>query len=333
MPAGYGHQGTYGPGMFFVSTRPGGASAVRLYEITNNTLNNPQINFYSAATLAYSPGVDADQQGSTDKLDTRDNRLQNAFYLNGILHYSFHSDIGNGWNGINYNRLVVNSLSNFSSTFGLQGTYDYAYPTIASFSTDVNDHTVMIAFLRSGPSIFPETRVVKCDHGFNWSNSVSVKAGETHVDFQTSTEERWGDYIGIARKHNSSVQRVWLAGCYGANVIGQRNNSWKTWVAEIVGDGTTTSVEGIENHHEAKVFPNPSYDFFNVEFETRDESIVTIELFDMEGKMVKLLYQDVPKQGLNRLAFNKGALTSGSYILQIRNEKESLHREQVLVLD
>lgn len=298
MPAGYGQQGTYGPGMYLVSTRPGGASAIRLYEVTNNTLNNPQMNFYSATTNPYSPGVDADQNGSSDKLDARDNRLQNAFYLDGIVHYVFHSDIGNGWNGINYNRLQLSTLSNFSGTFGLQGSFDHVYPAVASFATSPSDQTVMISFLRSGPSIFPETRVVKCDHGFNWSNSTLVKAG-----------------------------------CYGANVTGQLNNTWKTWVAEIVGDGTSTSIESPETAVETKIFPNPSYDFFTLEFEAPENSRVAIELFDMEGKLVKNLYYDYPKAGLNHLVFNKEALPPGSYLLNIESEEGPISHEQIIILE
>ncbi|MBK6820752.1 MAG: hypothetical protein IPG85_14685 [Bacteroidetes bacterium] len=55
--------------------------------------------------------------------------------MNGKLHFTFHSDIGNGWNGINYNRLTVSSLTNQSTTFGLSGSYDYSYPSVASFQT------------------------------------------------------------------------------------------------------------------------------------------------------------------------------------------------------
>lgn len=333
MPAGYGHQGNYGPGIYLVSNRPGGSSSIRLYEITNRSNASPVINFYSANTTAYSPAIDSDQLGSSDKLDNRDNRLQHAFYLGGIIHFTFHSDIGQSWNGINYNRLNVSQVTNQSSTFGLQGTHDYSYPTVASISSTPSDKSVVIAFLRASATIYPEIRAVRCDDGLNWSNSVEVKAGETHVDFLQGTEERWGDYIGIARKYNATVPEVWLAGCYGANISGQRNNTYKAWIAQIKADGTSTSTEIPEEKIETKVFPNPIYDFLHVEFEATNREVISIELFNLDGKLIKHLYRDVPKQGTNRLSFNRAALSSGTYQLLIRNENEILHNEQVLVLD
>jgi hypothetical protein len=227
VPASYGFQGNYGPGIYFVSSRSSGDNRIRLWDLTNDMGNNPQMNSYTINTTSYSPSADAAQLGSTDKLDNGDCRIQNAFYLNGIVHFVFHSDVGSGWNGINYNRLTVSNATNLSSTFGLVGSYDYSYPAVAPFSTSLSDKSVMIAFLRSSASIYPQVRVINCDNNLQWSSSTLVKSGETFVNF-LSGDERWGDYTGISRRHNSSTPKIWLAGCYGANIVSQnRNNTLK----------------------------------------------------------------------------------------------------------
>ncbi len=332
IPASFGHQGNYGPGIYMVSSESAGENRIRLWDLTDDMSGTPQLLTYTIAVDPYSPAANALQSGSNDQLDNGDCRIQNAFYLNGIVHFVFHSDIGDGWNGIHYNRLDVVDQFNQTSTFGLQGSYDYSYPAVVPFSTSNNDLSVMVAFLRSSGDTYPEVRVVNCDQQMNWSPSVRVKAGETFVDF-LNDDERWGDYTGIARKHNSPDPRIWLAGSYGANINNQNVfNTYKTWVAEVRA-GAIVSVDPSSPTEDVQVFPNPTYDLMQIQFSMAEREHINIELFDANGRLVKLLYSDSPKAGDNRLTFNKGALSQGSYILSIRSNTHILHNEKLVILD
>jgi hypothetical protein len=332
IPASFGHQGNYGPGVYLVSSESSGENRIRLWDLTGDMSGTPELVSYTVAVDSYSPAANALQSGSADQLDNGDCRIQNAFYLNGIVHYVFHSDIGEGWNGIHYNRLDVADIFNQTSTFGLQGSYDYSYPAVVPFSTSPTDLSVMVAFLRSSEDSYPEVRVVNCDQQMNWSPSTRVKAGETFVDF-LSNDERWGDYTGIARRHNSADPRIWLAGCYGANITSQNVfNTYKTWVAEVTG-GEMVSVDETQADNDLLVFPNPTYDLIQVNFTMAQHELIHIELFDAEGRLVKLLYRDAPRAGENKLTFNKGALAQGTYVLSIRSNTQVLHNEKIVVLD
>lgn len=166
---------------------------MQLYDLTDDmTASNEQLNYYSISTTAYSPAADAGQLGTTCLLDNGDCRMLSGFYLNGIVHFVFHSDIGNGWNGINYNRLTLSTSTNQSSVFGLSGTYDYSYPSLASYATTISDKSVMIGFGRSSSAIYPEVRVVNCDDAMNWSPSTLVKSSSTFVGNNSQIDERWG---------------------------------------------------------------------------------------------------------------------------------------------
>ena len=333
VPASFGHAGNYGPGIYLISSKSGGDNRIRLWNITDDATNNPSIQNYTINTTAYSPAANAEQKGTTDLLDNGDCRIQNAFYLNGIIHYVFHSDIGDAWNGINYNRLTVSSLTNQSSTFGLQGTADYSYPSMASFSTSSTDKSVMITFLRSSSALYPEVRVVNCDDNMEWSNSTLVKAGETFIDFSSDTDERWGDYTGIARKHNSTTPRVWLAGSYGANIAqANTNNTFKTRVAEVY-SSSTTPVTDITTSNKISVYPNPSYDLVNIQFNMLKAEKITIRVIDQNGKVVKTLYQDIARIGENKLVFNRGALSKGVYFINISSETQIIKNEKIVILD
>jgi len=332
-PASYGHQGNYGPGIYLLSNKAGGDNRIRLWDLTDDMSGSPSLNSYTINTTSYSPSPDASQLGTTDLLSNGDCRIQNAFYLNGIVHFVFHSDIGSGWNGINYNRLTVSSLTNQSSTFGLAGSFDYSYPAVVPFSTSTSDKSVMIAFLRSSSSTYPQLRVVNCDNSMQWSSSTLVKAGETYVNFLTG-DERWGDYTGISRKHNSGTSRIWLAGCYGGNIVSQSAyNTWKTWVAEVYGTSTVGLNDDISLSNSISMSPNPTYDLINIYFTTESSEKTTIQILDINGRVVKTLYSDTPKVGENKLTFNKGALTAGTYLVSISTSTKILKNEKLIILD
>ncbi len=325
LPVGSGQDLLFGPGCYLVSTSSSGASDISLYELTDDlTASNEQLNYYSVPTTAYSPAGNSYQLGTSCLLDNGDCRSLSGFYLNGIIHFVFHSDIGNGWNGINYNRLNVGSQTNQSSMFGLSGTYDYSYPSVSSFTTNIADKSVMIGFGRAGSSIYPEVRVINCDDGMNWSNSTLVKSSSFACQ-TSSTVERWGDYTGTARKHNSINPSIWMSGMFGNS-----SNSWDTWVAEIH-DNSITGIKEINNKNSLKVFPNPVLESFTIDFSLSENTNLEIGIFDISGKMVKELYNGKGVQGENVFSFNKANLSPGTYFLIIKNNLNTIKNEKIII--
>ena len=325
LPVSYGIGGSYGPGCYLVATKAGGASSFDFYNLSDDmTASNEQLLHYSIATTAYSPSGDALQQGTSCLLDNGDCRTLSGFYLNGIVHFVFHSDYSNGYNGINYNRLDVAKKKNTSSTFGLSG-YDYSYPSVAAYTNIVGDPSVMIGFGRSASNTYPEIRVVHCDVNMNWSASTLVKSSSSYVSYTSATKERWGDYTGMARHHASATPSVWMNGMYGTS-----SNVWKTWIAEIhdpwLGVAPVLPVKKV-----AKVSPNPVVDIFRVQFEMLQNAPVAIELFDMQGRLVKHLIQTTAQAGENIFTFNKAALAAGSYLLKISSLNQLIANEIIQV--
>jgi uncharacterized protein YifN (PemK superfamily) len=332
VPASSGNGTNVGPGIHFVSNAASGNNKIKLWTLTNTLSANPQLNQTVINTTFYSPAADANQQGTAQTLSNGDNRIQSAFFLDGIVHFVFHSDVGSGWNGINYNRLNVATSINTSSTFGSPGNFDNSYPTVASFTNVSNNKSVMIGYLSASPNKFAEVRVVNCDNAMNWSTSTLVKAGEAFIDV-LSGNERWGDYSGISRRHNSSTPKIWLAGCYGANIPqASVSNSYKTWIAEISGTDPT-GLEEQELDDKFVVYPVPTYDFMNINFTIETQEEVVIEIVDINGKSVKTLFRGVAKVGENKLTFNKDALPAGTYFVSISTNTKTLKNEKIIILD
>ncbi|MBK7959016.1 MAG: T9SS type A sorting domain-containing protein [Bacteroidetes bacterium] len=331
MPLTNGHQGNYGPGIYLISTAgaTAGSTSANLYEITDEiSATNEQIKHYIISTTTYSVGGNAKQKGSTKLLKTNDCRTLDGFYLNGMIHYVLHGDIGNGYNGILYNRLNLKTLVNSTRTFGLSGTYDYCFPSIASTSTSMDDHSVLIAFSRSGATLYPESRVVYCDHNLNWSNSTSVRDGENTVTYSWNSDntERWGDYTSAARKQNENPPRIWVAGEFG-----NAKKYWGQWIAEVMPPVFNSSTNNVRNEHSLKVNPNPIVDLFRVEFVLEQSETIRIDIIDLQGKIVRELHRGEAQLGMNIFSFNKAALSTGEYILHIQGQHKTIKNEKISV--
>jgi len=325
VPLTWGQQGNYGPGVLLVAGPAGGGSSFNLYDLTNDLGANPTIDHYVINTTPYSVAAPADQAGSNETLDNGDCRFLSGFYLTGVVHFAFTSNAGNGWNGLNYNRLTLSNLTNQSQVYGWPGNTDFCYPSVASFSNNVNDKSVCINFQASNNNIFPQCRAVAVDNNFNWSNDILIKAGNSFVNFLQGNE-RWGDYTGISRKHNASTPTVWISNAYGSN-----QNAFDTWIAEITNGGPTTVTEESVLTNRPMAFPNPVADQFSLQFNMPESSLVDIAIYDMNGKMVKLLFHDRAKKGDNLLSFNANALSSGTYIVRITDNQQTYLNEKITV--
>ncbi len=278
VPAPPGQDGGFQAGIYLVSNVNNGGKWVHLYELTNDMGNNPQLDVIALETPErYEVPADGAQKGAAAGMDNGDCRVQSAFYLNDIVHLVFSSDYDNsGYSSIIYGRVNVTDQSLAISTVG-SNSYDYAFPSVASFSASAEDQSVIIGFLATGASIFPETRVINCDHHMNWSNSVLVKDGEGFVDLMFGPNERWGDYSGISRRHNEEKPTIWFTGCYGTD-----QNRYSAWIAEIQGTGSGPNAAFTQNITSGNApltvtFTNQSTNATSYQWDMGDGSITSQE--------------------------------------------------------
>ena len=327
LPVSWGQSGDIQTTMLFVSTENSGGNSINFYQIVGNNCCSPNLYQYSTTTTPYITPSDANQSGTSQVLKIRDCRALSGFYLDSIIHFVFSSgNPSTSWDEVNYNRLNVVTGVNASSTFGLAGL-DYCYPSVASFATVPTDKSVMIAFGRSSPSIYPEIRVVNCDNSMTWSSSTLVRSGDSYVDYGYGTPDRWGDYNGTSRKHNSATPSIWLSGSYG-----NTSNTWTTWIAEVHSGGTAI-VNETTKENDVKIYPNPVKTKFSVQFTINENTSIGISLYDATGKLVKELYSGNANIGLNVFSFDKANLSSGIYFLTIKSSTNIIKNEKIVISD
>jgi len=347
LPVSWGKQGSYGPGIYLLSNKnTGNSTVVYLYDLTAKLNDNPKLVAYKIAISKYDLAGDAIQKyvspaSNPGLLNIGDCRIQNAFYQisngQGIIHFVFHSEYNYAYNGINYNRLNVPNLTIVSKSYGASNM-DFSYPAIASASPEGSmKKDVIIAFLASSSDFYPEIRVIHCDDDMNFSSSTIVKEGETYVNILMGME-RWGDYTGIARKHNTSAPRIWISGCFGGNIRDNstmppisKNNQFRTWIAEV--SQSTVSSDDISEMPVPKVhlYPNPVRDRLALEFTMEEKGFLEVEIWDMTGRLIKKLYSDYAPAGSVHLSFNKEALGQGTYLLQVKTGQKIITHEKILV--
>ncbi|MBK8491193.1 MAG: T9SS type A sorting domain-containing protein [Saprospirales bacterium] len=180
--------------------------------------------------------------------------------------------------------------------------------------------------MRSSKSSFPEFRAVSVDEAMGVSPSVELKGGEYFINITAENVQRWGDYAGACRKHSAANPIVWVSGCFG-----KLNSTYGTWIAELSLDPNAAVAE-VENLATTSIFPNPVQDMFTLEMELREKTYLHIFLSDVNGRVVRSLFQGRAKGGTNRLSFNKERLTPGMYFLFIQDEQQRTVRQEKIVV-
>lgn len=327
LPVSSGSHLNYGPGIYMVATSPFGSNTVKLYDITDDIVNSPSLNYYSVATTPYSVAGDAFQAGTSCNLQMGDCRSLSGFYLNGIIHFVFHSEAAGGWNAINYNRLKLDGLSNTSNMFDQAGTNDLAYPSVSWFGLSPDDKSVIIGYGSTNNSIHPQIKAVHCNDAGEFSEPTLVKESDGYASFTSTTRERWGDYTGTAKKHGVNPPVVWMNGMYGTTT-----HRWNTWIAKIEGEYFSGLVEEDEQkENSTSIAPNPILETFILKFNIAETTPVEINIVGINGTKVKQLYTGTAYEGLNEFSFNKSNLASGTYFIQVNTSTNQLVNEKVII--
>jgi hypothetical protein len=182
----------------------------------------------------YSLPPDAEQLGTSERIDTGTANLLNAVYRNGSLYTT--QTVACFVLGACARYLVIDVAGptvRVNETYGAPGFY-YYYPAILPDSMG----NMVTVFNRSSASEFAGIRYSRrrtTDPTFQ--ASATLKAGEaSHVKRDDISRNRYGDYNGVALDP-IDTNRVWIYSEFPAPA-----NDWGTWVGEL--DSTSGETPG-----------------------------------------------------------------------------------------
>ncbi|MCX6186090.1 MAG: T9SS type A sorting domain-containing protein, partial [Bacteroidetes bacterium] len=181
-----------------------------------------------------------------------------------------------------------------------------------------------ITFSHTSDKTFPGTSVAYIDRNLNVSVPVRVKAGESIIQLIFDTVERWGDYTGIQQKYNE-LGVCWLVGSYGSN------NTNSTWLAKVKSKDPFLQVnEPSLTQNNIQVYPVPSSDIINVQFEMKQTQMLDFSLIDMQGREIPLLH-DKAKAGINNFSFDASDLANSMYMFYVKQNGNIFFSKKILV--
>lgn len=327
----------YGPNMYFISNRNLASQndTVFLVNITD-TIGAPTqtltVKTLTASIPYYFP-PDGRQTNTLQTLATNDCRNLGAFLENNKIQY-----VHNTMNPTNslvtvYYGVIENPSATTPTVTGYyvpNDTVDFAYPNISYAGIGSSDNTAIISFDHSSPKIFTGVSAIRADAQGNFSPVLRIQNGATFVNLLQGNLERWGDYTGSQRRY-SNPGEVWMSGYYGYSHSLNFPNAHAAWVAQIATGGIATDTKEMFTEKSALLYPNPAKDLFMVEFTLEKPEYLSFELYDAQGKLIKVLLRDWVKVNTNTFSFKTEHLSKGLYYLQIKGNYQTSITKKVMV--
>lgn len=208
---------------------------------------------------------------------------------------------------------------------------DFGYPNIVYSGKYSKDKESIINFNYVHPDIYSSCAVIYYDgNNDTYSSKVTIKEGESFVNVTSSNNDRWGDYSGIQRVYHQPGKVV-CTGTFGqsVNVNGTNYRAHSTLVAQLTSPDSLDLFPAAETL-DLRIGPNPSEDIVNVFFDLPEQGLVTINVIDVSGRLVKVLFEDQLKVGENVLSFSAEPLRQGVYFIHFVKDGETIKSEKLV---
>ena len=99
-------------------------------------------------------------------------------------------------------------------------------------------------------------------------------------------------------------------------------------VEAVFVEGDVSAISAISDLKTFSCYPNPSKEALNIQFELLTKQALQIALYTQEGQLVQLLSNGIMNTGQQRLSYTLPSLPSGSYYLEVCNEKKECLTQQ-----
>lgn len=321
---------THSPNMHFVTKNSTNGNRVSLYEISN-TLGSGQAVFsrlgsYSGDTYSIPPS--ARQPGSSvnpadgDRLSTNDGRILHAMRANDNVYFVMGSNVDNR-PGIYLGKISMGTLAPIFYQYTTQtissDTLDLGFPSLTYAGQTCEDgprtkEDIFLGFNYASPNYFPGNGAYYVNIDGDVSAPLLAIEGATNLRLTGSTDDprnRWGDYTDVATRGESG--EAWITGYYV-----RANGRHATWISQVFVTPDDDCIK-VSNDRPSpvvesfKVYPNPTVDYIEFEFNVTEQAVYSAAVMDMQGRVVQQIVKDNLWPGLVKLGFNAAQLPAGRY--------------------
>ena len=311
--------------MYFLSTSSNSGKYIAAHTITGSiSENNTNITVNHILVNDYSRGLNSPQKGNSDLLNSGDSRMHSVIIMNNELHAAHTTRLTNGNCAIAYYKISINDWSAKSIVIGENQAY-LAFPSLGCPYNSYNKNSIILSYVRSNSTIFPEARMVHIDEDFSVSSDVLLKEGLGSVDVLSDDIERWGDYTCLAKQYNSNT--LW-----SFTSVGNTDGQWLNQLSQVSLD-KQASVPTSSTSTNLNVYPNPIAERFTLDFSVSNREKVEIKLYSSNGQLIEVLFNDTVKPGSKQLSFNVSHLKNGHYLVKVSSASNSNLKAKSLVIN
>jgi hypothetical protein len=261
------------------------------------------------------------RQPNTPKvLATNDARVLGGFLHNNRIQFVANTIDTTTGKAAMYHGIITNVNQNPQVTGRIlaEPRMEFGYPNIAWTGNTLFSQQAIIGFNHTGDTTFPGVSALFYDGTGGYSNRVEIKTGEHPISIFQGTYERWGDYTGIQRVYNQPG-RIWISGMYGDRIGVSRRLG--TQIAELVSPTAESPMVFQGRRLEAALYPNPTTDYFAMEFTLETPKELIIELRSLTGQQIHRFWEGSVPAGQNSLMFSTANLAQGVHLLWITDSE------------
>ncbi len=140
---------------------------------------------------------------------------------------------------------------------------------------------------------------------------------------------KWGELIEPCESFSWGEVEDYTLNLQGAATIGERNPSTALAKVFTTGKPVTYTVQEREAAFDLHLFPNPTTDFINLEWNDQKDKTYELSIYNSLGQLQK--HQQIPTHtGPNKTNLSVKEFPAGVYLLQLRNKDRVLTKEFII---
>lgn len=145
-----------------------------------------------------------------------------------------------------------------------------------------------------------------------------------------ASEYNYNDGYAVieARGGNEPYSYSWSSGSTEEFAVDLKAGKYFVTVSDAFLCSFSDSVEISHPQPVSSLFPNPANEIVTINFSLESEAVILISLFDLEGRLVKDLWEDLAKEGRNIFTFSTQPLARGVYFLKIISGERKILTEK-----
>ena len=158
-----------------------------------------------------------------------------------------------------------------------------------------------------------------CNTINSWANSIGVPQSATSLRFSNAA-------INMNHYGSTGMPKIVVVGGANHTVFYNTNNTVNVTSLQNAINAALSVTGIVELNSVVTAFtasPNPSGTTSEIKFNLADKSKVNIELFNLEGQLIKHVYAGILSAGENKIQLDVDSFSSGMYLLKLSTENQS----------